>query len=77
MSAYETVIVCEATQLRSTDKAALYRVETDDNTYAEVWIPFSQLRDGSVDKDGTSGDLHIPRWLAEDNELEYSEEDDD
>jgi hypothetical protein len=55
--------------IRSTEKAGLY--VGDDGS--EVWIPFSQLSHGSIDTDGQSGEIYIPRWLAEDKELEYEE----
>lgn len=68
---FTTVIISEVTLIRSTDKAGLYR-DTEGN---EFWIPWSQLRDDSVDKDGDTGDIRIPLWLAEENELDYEEED--
>ena len=73
MSGPNRDIVCVegVTVVRSTDSAGLYR--TEDGT--EVWVPWSQVDDRSVDKDGASGELWIPRWLAESKDLEYSEED--
>lgn len=68
---FTTVIISEVTLIRSTEKAGLYR-DTEGN---EFWIPWSQLRDDSVDKDGETGDIRIPLWLAEEKELEYEEED--
>jgi len=68
---FNTVIISEVTLIRSTEKAGLYR-DTEGN---EFWIPWSQLRDDSVDKDGETGDIRIPLWLAEEKELEYEEED--
>ena len=66
-----TVIISEVTLIRSTEKAGLYR-DTEGN---EFWIPWSQLREDSVDKDGGTGDIRIPLWLAEEKELDYEEED--
>lgn len=68
---FTTVIINEVTLIRSTDKAGLYR-DTEGN---EFWIPWSQLREDSVDKDGDTGDIRIPLWLAEEKELDYEEED--
>ncbi len=68
---FTTVIICEVTLIRSTERAGLYR-DTEGN---EFWIPWSQLRDDSVDKDGETGDIRIPLWLAEEKELDYEEED--
>ncbi len=68
---YQIVVIPDVTLVSSTDKAGLYRTDTWD----EFWIPFSQLKEDSVDKDGETGDIRIPRWLAEEKELEYLEED--
>jgi len=68
---FTTVIIPEVTLSRSTEKAGLYR-DIEGN---EFWIPWSQLREDSVDKDGETGDIRIPLWLAEEKELEYEEED--
>lgn len=62
-----TVNVDEA--LRQTEKAVLVRVGD-----AEVWLPWSQIDEGSdVRRDGDSGRVYIPRWLAEEKDLEYEE----
>lgn len=68
---FTTVIISEVTLIRSTEKAGMYR----DTEGEEFWIPFSQLREDSVDKDGDTGDIRIPLWLAEEKELDYEEED--
>ena len=67
-------IVCieNVTLKRSSSKAGLYADEEGD----EFWIPWSQLHEPSVDKDGETGDIWIPLWLAAEKELEYTEEDD-
>jgi len=69
---YSTVLIESVTLIRSTDKAGLYR----DSEGEEFWIPWIQLRDDSVDRDGQTGDIRIPLWLAEEKGLEYSEEED-
>lgn len=68
---YQTVKVENVKLIRSTDKAGLYRDSFGD----EVWIPWSQLKDDSVDKDGDEGDIRIPLWLAKEKGLEYFVED--
>jgi hypothetical protein len=68
---FTTVIISEVTLIRSTEKAGMYR-DTEGN---EFWIPWSQLREDSVGKDGHTGDIRIPLWLAEEKELDYEEED--
>lgn len=67
-----TVEIPNLTLIKSTDKAGLYRDEDGD----QFWLPWSQIRDGSVDKDGDSGSVFIPLWLAEEKGLgyEYDEE---
>ena len=67
---FDTVVITNVTLIRSTAKAGLFEIDGDNH-----WIPFSQLRDDSVDRDGDFGDIRIPRWLAEEKELEYLEED--
>lgn len=69
--ARKLVCIENVTLIRSTEKAGMYQTEDGD----EVWIPWSQIDENSVDKDGDSGDIWIPLWLAEAKELEYSEED--
>lgn len=69
--ARKLVCIENVTLIRSTEKAGMYQTEDGD----EVWIPWSQIDENSVDKDGDSGDIWIPLWLAEAKELEYLEED--
>jgi len=68
---YRTVIVPNVILLRSTEKAGLY----EDEEGEQFWIPFSQLKEDSCDRDNEFGDIRIPAWLAEEKELEYEEED--
>jgi hypothetical protein len=68
---YQTVVVENVILLRSTENAGLYRDALGD----EFWIPWSQLKDDSVDKDGDEGDIRIPLWLAREKGLEYFVED--
>jgi hypothetical protein len=62
---YEQVEVFVDKLVRQTDKAALCDIDGD-----EIWIPWSQIGDGSgIEKDGDSGTIYIPRWLAEEHDL--------
>ena len=69
-SKYEKVAIHDVTLMRSTDKAGLYKTADGD----EHWIPFSQISDDSVDRDGDTGTLRIPRWLADEKGLDAEEE---
>lgn len=79
MSRFSVVAIPDVTLIRSTEKAGLYRGSDG----SEFWIPFSQLKEDpesgqeSVDRDGDSGDIFIPLWLAEEKDLEYIEFEDD
>jgi len=63
------ILVNEATLIRSSDKAGLYKIYGE-----EHWIPWSQIRDDSVDKDGESGELWITEWIADEKEIEGDDE---
>ena len=68
-----TFVLCESvTLIRSTDKAGMYRIDGE-----EVWISWSQIRDDSVDTDGKTGDLWITKWIAEQKDIEWEEEEDE
>lgn len=52
-----------------TDAAILCLIDGD-----EVWIPRSQIGgESDVNEEGDSGSLIIPKWLAEDKELDFEE----
>lgn len=70
MSRTTIVTVTGMTLVRSTDKAGCYRDEDGD----EYWFPWSQVMEGSVDRDGDTGDLLIPRWLADEKGVAYEYE---
>lgn len=38
---------------------------------AEFWIPKSQIDRNTTEKKGDIGEIDIPRWLAEKNNLDY------
>jgi site-specific DNA-methyltransferase (adenine-specific) len=66
---YEQVAIEVDELLRQTEKAALCLIGDE-----EVWLPWSQIDKGSeIAKDGDSGTVYIPRWLADDKGLEYEE----
>ncbi len=65
MSRDNEVQIEDAECVRETDKALLVQVDG-----LEVWIPKSQLRDGTELKErGDVGLLVIPEWLAEEKGL--------
>lgn len=51
-----------------TAKAVLCRIEGQ-----EYWIAFSLLADDSICCVGDVGTLIVPQWLADENNLEYTE----
>lgn len=55
---------------KTTERAALCQIKQGKQT-REVWIPLSQLKDGSDEPEEDCGKivLVIPRWLAEEKEL--------
>lgn len=50
----------DATLIKSTERAGLYRIEDRD-----VWIPWSLVDEGSVDKDGQTGTIYVAEWFVE------------
>ena len=70
MSRNDTVLV-QVQVIRELDQAWL--VEQGDGE-SRVAIPMSQVRDeGDTPEEGTECSIAIPRWLAEDRELEFDE----
>lgn len=67
------IVVLVGDILAATAKATLMLIEEE-----KVWLPNSQFKKPSIqDKyKPERWTLFIPRWLAEDKELEYMEEDD-
>jgi len=41
----------------------------------EIWLPKSQIDRQTMKKKGDVGEVDIPRWLAEKNNLEYEDGD--
>ena len=54
----------DVTLIRSTEKAGLFEIEGE-----EFWLPWSQIDEGSVDKNGESGTLYLAQWLAKEKGL--------
>lgn len=75
--ARRVVRIEDVTLKRSTEKAGLFIIDDGDDGTIELWLPWSQVLEGSVDRDGETGDLIIPLWLAEKHELEFSEEEEE
>jgi hypothetical protein len=50
----------DVTLIRSTTKAGLYEIDGE-----QYWLPWSAIADGSVDRDGETGELYLATWLAE------------
>ncbi len=64
------VLIEDATVVRSTEKAGLFKIDGK-----EYWIPWSQVHDDSVDRDGSTGNLWITEWIAGEKGLEGQEDD--
>lgn len=63
----EIVTVMVDRLIRQTDNAALCSIDGE-----EVWLPWSQIDEGSeIASNGDSGEVYIPRWLAEKKNLNY------
>lgn len=56
----EYIEIEDAKLIRSTPKAGLYQIDGE-----EHWIPWSQINEGSVDRDGETGSIYISEWIAE------------
>lgn len=68
MSERVWILIDEAKLIRSSDKAGLYAIDG-----AEYWIPWSQIHEDSVDKDGDTGELWITEWIACEKGIEGEE----
>lgn len=64
------VLVEDATCVKTTDKAGLFKMPGQ----KDAWIPWSQIRDGSQDKDGETGDLWITDWIADEKGIDGDDE---
>ena len=64
------VLIEDATCVKTNEKAGLFKLPEQ----GEEWIPWSQIRDGSPDKDGQTGDLWISSWIADEKGLDGDDE---
>lgn len=53
--------------VRQTEKAGLFEIEDQ----GQFWIPWSQVSEDSISKDGEEGMLSITEWICIKNEIEY------
>ncbi len=53
--------------IRQTEKACL--VEIPDQ--GEQWLPWSQVGEDSISKDGDVGFLYLTKWICDQKEIEY------
>lgn len=63
---WDYVVVCDVTLVEEGDRAGLFSIEGE-----EVWIPWSQIDDGSLMEVDEEGDLYVRRWLAIENGLPF------
>ena len=64
------VLIEDATCVKTTEKAGLFKLPSQ----GDFWIPWSQIRDGSPDKDGDTGDLWITSWIADEKGIDGDDE---
>ena len=64
------VLIEDATCVKTTDKAGLFKTPGQE----DAWIPWSQIRGDSVDKDGETGDLWISSWIADEKGIDGDDE---
>ena len=63
---WDYVAICDVQFLEESDAAGLFLIEGE-----EVWLPWSQVDQDSVDYDGAEFDIYIRRWLADERDLPY------
>lgn len=64
---WDYVAICDVRLIEETEAAGLFVVEGE-----EVWLPWSQIDEETVDFDGEETDLYVRRWLADERDLPYS-----
>lgn len=57
------VEISNVTLIASTKRAGLFRFN-DFDIHKPEWVPWSQVDEGSVDKDGETGTLVVSEWFA-------------
>lgn len=72
---HELVTVDNLVWLAETDKAIGFAVIGDipveEVLKVQIWMPKSQIDRNTMQKKRDVGEIDIPRWLAEKNNLEY------
>jgi hypothetical protein len=70
----ELVTVKQLVLLAETEKALGVAVlEEMEGRKVQYWLPKSQIDRKDLEAFGQVGDVQMPRWLAEKNDLEYEE----
>jgi hypothetical protein len=69
----DLVTVSSLILIAVTDKAIGVAIVEGDKpiTKVQFWLPKSQIDRQTMTKKGDVGEVDIPRWLAEKNDLEY------
>ncbi len=57
----------DAKLICQTDMAGLFEIEDQ----GQHWIPWSQVSEDSIDKDGQVGSLFLTEWICEKKGIEY------
>lgn len=75
MSGHDLVTVKGLKLLVTSDKAlgVVFEEEGKIKDKVELWIPTSQVDRCTMKKKGDVGEVDIPRWLAEKNDLDYDD----
>jgi|GEM_PF-2567201 hypothetical protein len=61
MSEQEYVVVFDVLLVKQTDNAGLFEIEAEAK---RIWLPWSQLDEGSIDTDGQVGSIYLAKRLA-------------
>lgn len=76
MSQYVTVEFAEIR--KETDKAFLISFRDSDDECIDHWIPKSQIEDADrIKKGDVNSRISIAKWIADDKEIEYDEDNGD
>ena len=63
---WDYVAVCDVQLLEETERAGLFLIEEE-----EVWLPWTQVDEESVPREGEEGDLYVRRWIAIEKDLPW------
>lgn len=76
MDGKDLVTVDNLIFLAETTKAigvAINESSEEEKIKVELWLPKSQIDRQTIHQKGDVGEIDIPRWLAEKNNLEYED----